>query len=58
MNKEQIFGITRHLLTTIGGIIVASGYMTDAMVTGITGSIIALVGVIWSVVSKTPVEVK
>jgi hypothetical protein len=52
MNKEQIFGIIRHLLTSVGGVIVTNGYISDGMVAEITGSIIAIVGVIWSVLSK------
>jgi flagellar motor component MotA len=59
MNKEQIFGIIRHLLTSVGGVIITNGYMSDGMLTEITGSIIAIVGVIWSVLSKKKeVEVK
>jgi hypothetical protein len=58
MNKEQIFG-HRHLLTSVGGVIITNGYISDGMVTEITGSIIAIVGVIWSVLSKKKeVEVK
>jgi hypothetical protein len=30
MNKEQIFGIIRHLLTSVGGVIVTNGYILMA----------------------------
>jgi hypothetical protein len=49
MNKEQIFGIIRHLLTSVGGVIITN---VRWHVAEITGSIIAIVGVIWSVLSK------
>jgi hypothetical protein len=42
MNKEQIFGIIRHLLTSVGGVIITNGYILMAYAE-ITGSIIAIV---------------
>ena len=56
MNQEQVFGVIRHLFTAIGGIVIAQGYITDAMFTTLSGAVLALVGVIWSIVSKNPVE--
>ena len=52
MNKEQVLGIVRHALTTIGGILIANGLIDNGSVTEIAGSVITLVGVIWSVVAK------
>jgi hypothetical protein len=52
MNKEQILGVVRHVLTTVGGILIANGLIDDGSVTEIIGSVITLVGVIWSVVDK------
>jgi hypothetical protein len=49
MNKEQIFGIIRHLLTSVGGVIITNGYMSDG---GCRNNRIYYGGVIWSVLSK------
>ncbi len=52
MKKEQILGIVRHFLTFVGGIVVVKGYMSDAVVTEITGAVMTLAGAIWSVFDK------
>lgn len=52
MTKEQFLGILRHALTTIGGILVTKGYVDESAILELSGAIVALVGVIWSVVSK------
>ena len=52
MNKEQVLGIVRHVLTTVGGILIANGLIDDGSLTEIIGSVITLVGVIWSVAVK------
>jgi hypothetical protein len=56
MSQEQIFGIIRHLFTAVGGVFITQGYISDGMLTSLTGAVLALVGVIWSIVSKKPVE--
>lgn len=55
MNQEQIFGVIRHFFTAIGGIVIAQGYISDGMYTELSGAVLALVGVIWSITSKKPV---
>jgi hypothetical protein len=57
MNKEQIFGVIRHVFTAVGGIIIAQGYISDSMYSELSGAVLALVGVVWSIVAKKP-EVK
>jgi hypothetical protein len=52
MSKEQVLGIVRHLLTTVGGILIANGLIDGGSVTEIVGSVITLIGVIWSVAAK------
>ena len=52
MNKDQVLGLVRHILTFAGGILIAKGLVTDAMTNELVGSIISLVGVVWSIVSK------
>lgn len=52
MNKDQVLGLVRHILTFAGGILIAKGLVTDAMTNELVGSIISLVGVVWSIFSK------
>lgn len=52
MNKDVILGILRHILTFVGGIVIAKGYMDDATFVELSGAIVALVGALWSVFSK------
>ena len=56
MKQEQIMGIIRHVLTFVGGIVVAKGFADEAFIMEITGGIITLVGGIWSIVSKIKSE--
>jgi hypothetical protein len=52
MTREQILGIARHLLTTVGGALVAKGVLDDATLTEVVGAVIAVAGAVWSVLSK------
>jgi hypothetical protein len=52
MKKEQIFGVIRHGLTFIAGILVTKGLIDDASSTELIGSIMGLVGLVWSITSK------
>lgn len=49
MKKEQVLGIVRHTLTFVGGLLVTKGLIDDAQLTELTGAIVSVVGVIWSV---------
>jgi uncharacterized membrane protein len=53
MEKEQIFGLIRHALTIVGGALVAKGYLAEDGLDEVYGSIMALIGVIWSYSAKT-----
>lgn len=52
ISKAQGLAIIRHTLTFIGGIIVMFGYMDQTIFTELSGSIMALSGVIWSIIEK------
>lgn len=52
MTKEQIFGILRHTMTAVGGILIAKGFIGDVAWTELTGAALTLVGVVWSIVDK------
>lgn len=52
MNRDSILGLLRHALTTAGGALVAQGGISDSEVTAVAGSIVTIVGVLWSVAEK------
>lgn len=52
MNKDQVLGLVRHILTFGGGILVTKGLSSDAMSTELIGSLMSVVGIVWSIVSK------
>lgn len=51
LNREQFLGVLRHLVTFVGGILVARGKLDPLAVESAAGALITLVGVIWSGVS-------
>ena len=53
MNKEQKMGILRHVLTFIGGILLAKGLVDESLLTDMIASVMVLVGGTWSVLSKS-----
>jgi hypothetical protein len=53
LSKEQILGIIRHLLTIIGGVLIAKGYTEEDVVGEAIGGVMSLVGVIWSIREKS-----
>jgi hypothetical protein len=52
MNKEQIMGLIRHVLTFVGGIMVAKGLASDEMSTELIGGVMTVVGSVWSIITK------
>jgi len=50
--KDAILGIVRHILTAGGGALVANGVVADGDVQTAIGAIVALVGVVLSVLEK------
>ena len=52
MNKNQILGIARHILTFVGGFLVVRGTIDESTLTEIVGSVITLAGLVWSVIDK------
>ena len=53
MTPDDIQGLVRHLLTTLGGGLVANGYMTNADLQTAIGAVIALAGFAWSLYQKS-----
>lgn len=52
MLTDSILAIVRHALTTFGGAYVANGLITGAQLETLVGSVVAIVGVAWSLVEK------
>lgn len=52
MNQEQKLGVIRHVLTFVGGILLAKGLVDESLLTDMVASIMVLIGGVWSIVSK------
>jgi len=51
MNRNQIIGIVRHVLTFGGGYLVAKGKLDAVGAENIIGALVTLIGGIWSAVA-------
>lgn len=52
MNRDQTFGLIRHVLTIVGGMLVQKGLLEEGQVPEALGAIMSLLAVGWSVQSK------
>jgi hypothetical protein len=52
MNKETVLGIVRHVLTFGGGFLITKGVADAGEVTELVGALAAVIGVVWSILSK------
>lgn len=52
MNKDQILGIIRHVLTFAGGFLVVSGKIDESTLIEGVGATLALIGILWSIIDK------
>lgn len=52
MDKAQIMGIIRHILTFAGGFAVAKGWLDEGMLVEVVGGIATIIGVVWSALQK------
>jgi hypothetical protein len=50
--NDQIAGIVRHVLTSLGGALVAGGYLTSEEWTAVAGALAVLIGLVWSILAK------
>ena len=57
MNKEQILGIVRHVLTFVGGFLITKGLVDETFVTEIVGALSTIIGSVWSFIAKVPAVV-
>lgn len=56
MTKEKVLGIVRHILIFVGGVIVAKGFIQETVSEELVGSIMTLIGVLWSIIDKNKPE--
>jgi hypothetical protein len=52
MKKEQIFGIIRHTLTFVGGLLVMKGLVDESTLEALVSGLITITGLVWSVLEK------
>lgn len=52
LTLEQVLGLVRHTLTTLGVILIMTGKVDESNWTIFTGSVVALASFAWSVFSK------
>jgi hypothetical protein len=52
--NEEMKGQVRHILTSVGGVLVGLGYVSSSWVEPAVGMAIALVGFVWSYLAKKP----
>ena len=52
MKKEELLGIVRHVLTFVGGIIVTNGLVDQSAMAELSGAVLTIVGIVWSVMNK------
>lgn len=50
--NEYITAISRHILTTIGGVMVAKGIIDQGSAEIVIGGLSGIIGVIWSIFDK------
>jgi hypothetical protein len=51
--RDQLMSLVRHIISVIGGILVAKGVLSDSVAFEIGGALVAIASLVWSVVDKT-----
>jgi len=52
LSKEELLGIVRHGLTFLGGIIITGGLLDAGLWAELSGGLLTVAGVIWSILDK------
>ena len=52
MNTSQWLGVIRHGLTFAGAILITKGIISESAALDITGAVMTLVGLVWSVIEN------
>lgn len=58
MNQKVILSVIRHILTFVGGMLIAKGVVSESFANEVTGFIIATTGAVWSIIEKWNAEKK
>lgn len=53
MTKAQIISLVQHILSAVGGVIVAHGVASSSIVSEISGTILAVVSLVYSIKDKS-----
>lgn len=56
ITSSIVMGILRHILTLVGGYLTAKFALEPGMIDGAIAAVVSLVGIVWSITSKTPYE--
>jgi hypothetical protein len=57
MNKEQVLGVFRHILTFVGGTLITKGIFDPELANEVIGTVVTIIGTVWSVFAKKKVKV-
>ena len=52
MNVQEVMGVVRAVLSGVGGILVAKGFLGSSDVEIVVGAVVSVVTVVWSVLQK------
>ena len=52
MKRDQVEGVIRHGITTIGGFLIAKGFIDEVILTEVIGAALSIVGIVWSIINK------
>jgi len=53
MSSDQFYGIVRHVVSAAGGIVITMGTSNADTVNQLTGGVLALAAIVWSIFSKS-----
>lgn len=56
MNKEQVLGIIRHVLTALGVVLVYKGITDEGTVLTVIGAVVSATSGIWSLFNNTEAQ--
>jgi hypothetical protein len=52
MNQDDVLGVVRHVLTTLGGALVTNGVLTSSQMQDGAGAVVVIAGIAWSLINK------
>jgi len=58
MSVEVWMGFVRHMLTMVGGLLIAKGWLDESTMPEVLGAVMTLVGFVWSYMQKVDAKKK